>query len=88
MNKIFTQMRRLVPMLMFASFMMASSLHAQELDKSKYRTYDGTSNNVANPEWGSVGEALRFMVPPAYADGGAVVMGQCQSEGFAVITNR
>uniref|UniRef100_A0A0A9Z8J0 Chorion peroxidase n=1 Tax=Lygus hesperus TaxID=30085 RepID=A0A0A9Z8J0_LYGHE len=36
---------------------------------SKYRSYDGSCNNLRNPEWGAVGTALQRILPPKYADG-------------------
>ncbi|MGD9723015.1 MAG: peroxidase family protein [Pirellulales bacterium] len=39
------------------------------------RTYDGTLNNLANPEWGSTGEALVRTVAAEYADGLAAPAG-------------
>lgn len=33
------------------------------------RTYDGTGNNLVQPEWGSTGEQLLRRSPAAYADG-------------------
>lgn len=33
------------------------------------RSYDGTNNNVANPNWGSVGEPLQRIGTPNYIDG-------------------
>ncbi|KAG8176700.1 hypothetical protein JTE90_003836 [Oedothorax gibbosus] len=33
---------------------------------AKYRTADGTCNNLARPEWGSVGHCLRRILPPRY----------------------
>src|SRR5262249_11770950 len=34
-----------------------------------FRSIDGTGNNVANPDWGSTGEALLRIGPIRYADG-------------------
>src|SRR5262249_37365132 len=34
-----------------------------------FRSYDGTGNNAAHPEWGSTGEALLRKGPIRYADG-------------------
>ncbi|KAJ1521037.1 hypothetical protein ONE63_002748 [Megalurothrips usitatus] len=35
----------------------------------KYRTADGTCNNVVNSRWGSTGSALQRLLPPRYGDG-------------------
>src|SRR5262245_48228860 len=32
-------------------------------------TFDGTGNNLANPQWGSTDEPLIRLTPSAYADG-------------------
>uniref|UniRef100_A0A336LIY5 CSON007160 protein n=2 Tax=Culicoides sonorensis TaxID=179676 RepID=A0A336LIY5_CULSO len=37
--------------------------------QNMYRTYDGTCNNVENPNWGSIGDAFLRIVPPRYSDG-------------------
>src|SRR5262245_43092070 len=34
-----------------------------------FRTFDGTCNNLAHPEWGSANVALLRKAPAAYADG-------------------
>lgn len=35
----------------------------------KYRSVDGTCNNVKNPGWGSAGSSMQRILPPAYEDG-------------------
>ncbi|XP_068624783.1 peroxidase-like [Battus philenor] len=37
--------------------------------KSKYRTIDGTSNNVKHPGWGRAGAPFSRIAPPRYSDG-------------------
>ena len=39
------------------------------LDNREIRTYDGSNNNVANPNWGSTFIHLQRLAPSAYADG-------------------
>lgn len=36
---------------------------------SKYRSYDGSCNNLQNPDWGAAGTALQRILPPKYTDG-------------------
>lgn len=44
------------------------SLTAQPLDVQLYRTYDGSQNNLNNPEWGAAHTNLRISGPLGYAD--------------------
>lgn len=39
------------------------------LDNREVRTYDGSNNNIANPDWGSTFIHLQRLAPSAYADG-------------------
>ncbi|KAL1122728.1 hypothetical protein AAG570_003055 [Ranatra chinensis] len=36
---------------------------------TKYRTQDGSCNNLRNPHWGQAGTALQRILPPKYNDG-------------------
>ena len=36
---------------------------------AKYRTFDGTCNNLRVPKWGSAGTPLQRIIPNAYSDG-------------------
>lgn len=38
-------------------------------DPSKYRTYDGSCNNVKNPRWGTAMTQFRRILNPDYCDG-------------------
>lgn len=59
-------MKRLLPIILFVAF--ASTLFGQEIDISKYRTIDGSHNNLTHTNWGAAGENLELMVPLAYSD--------------------
>lgn len=39
------------------------------LDPLTYRSFDGGSNNLSNPDWGKAGTQLRRLLEPDYADG-------------------
>lgn len=60
-------MIRLLPVFVLVAF--ATALAGQEVDINKYRTIDGTFNNLNNTSWGSAGEDLKLIVPLAYSDG-------------------
>ncbi len=49
--------------LVFTLAFFVTALLAQEV-----RTYDGSSNNLNNPNWGATHTALARLAPPAYAD--------------------
>ncbi len=36
---------------------------------AKFRTFEGTCNNLKTPKWGSAGTPLQRVLPNAYADG-------------------
>src|SRR6056297_3342585 len=59
-------MKRLLPIILFVAF--ANTLFGQEIDISKYRTIDGSHNNLTHTNWGAAGENLELMVPLAYSD--------------------
>uniref|UniRef100_A0A1W7R9Z5 Peroxidase n=1 Tax=Hadrurus spadix TaxID=141984 RepID=A0A1W7R9Z5_9SCOR len=40
-----------------------------QCQESRYRTFDGSCNNLRNPSWGRSFICLRRILPPAYADG-------------------
>ena len=68
-------MRRLLPVFIIICSISASTMVAQEVDITKYRTIDGTHNNVENSTWGSAGENLQFLIPPSYPDGMSAPVG-------------
>ena len=52
-------------LLLLTTFSMSlATLFSQE-----YRTFDGTGNNIENPEWGAAHTQLQRIVPNDYADG-------------------
>uniref|UniRef100_A0A0R3S4L5 Peroxidase-like n=1 Tax=Elaeophora elaphi TaxID=1147741 RepID=A0A0R3S4L5_9BILA len=44
-------------------------LHKIECSNSKYRTIDGTCNNIMQPTWGASGTPMQRIIEPFYADG-------------------
>lgn len=48
------------------------------------RSYDGTGNNIANPEWGSTGEQLLRRSPATYADGVSAASGADRPSAWLV----
>ncbi|XP_026480513.1 LOW QUALITY PROTEIN: dual oxidase-like [Ctenocephalides felis] len=46
------------------------------LSNTEKQRYDGWYNNLAHPDWGSVGSHLTRKTPPAYADGVYALAGQ------------
>src|SRR5262249_60790024 len=53
-----------------------------------FRTFDGTCNNLAHPEWGSAGVALLRQAPSAYADGiSSPTVGNPARPGARAISN-
>lgn len=51
------------------------------------RTFDGSGNNLRNPDWGRAGVAFLRRVPAAYADGRAAPSGPARP-GARVVSNR
>lgn len=48
------------------------------VDTREVRTYDGTSNNIANTEWGSTFIHLQRLAPSAYSDGVSALAGSAR----------
>ena len=44
-------------------------------ENDRFRSIDGTGNNQANPDWGSVGVSLLRLAPAAYSDGASAPSG-------------
>lgn len=40
---------------------------------SRFRTIDGSCNNLQRPEWGQINTALQRIIPPKYGDGKLLV---------------
>ena len=55
-------MKRHITLLLTCTFFV-TALYAQEV-----RTYDGSNNNLNNPEWGATHTQLSRIVPAVYAD--------------------
>lgn len=54
----------------FAFFVFLSSWgYAQNINHQLYRTFDGTYNNLQNPNWGAAGVPLTRLTHSAYSDG-------------------
>lgn len=68
-------MRRFLLLLTFLFLVFGSFVYGQEVDVTRYRTIDGTQNNLINPNWGAVGDNLALMVPLAYEDSMAAPAG-------------
>lgn len=47
-------------------------------DGREVRTYDGTNNNVANPDWGGTFIHLQRLTPSAYSDGVSALAGSAR----------
>ncbi len=58
--------KRLLLSFILVSFSLYS--FAQISDTDNYRTYDGSANNLVEPQWGAVGSNLLRLVSTAYAD--------------------
>jgi peroxidase len=41
----------------------------QKCELKRFRNYDGTCNNLDNPNWGAISAPFRRLIPPDYADG-------------------
>lgn len=58
-----------------ASASLALPLHPSALpildlsNPSTYRSFDGSANNLSNPDWGRAGTQLRRLLEPGYTDG-------------------
>ncbi len=62
MNRLLQAMKKQI-ILAFALLFISGSFFAQEI-----RTYDGSSNNLANPHWGATFSQLSRLVPANYED--------------------
>ena len=50
----------------------------------KYRTFDGTCNNLQNPMWGSSLTPLNRLLRPAYENGFNTPVGKCHLSNLAI----
>lgn len=57
------------PLHLFILLVFSSSLSSQTIDIQRYRTYDGSYNNLQHPEWGAAGTNLLRPEGIAYSDG-------------------
>lgn len=57
------------PLHLIILLILPFSLSAQTVDFQLYRTYDGSHNNLDNPDWGAAGSNLLRVSPARYADG-------------------
>jgi hypothetical protein len=55
-------------LLTFIVLLFFRAASAQQMDIQNYRTYNGTGNNLAFPEWGAAGENLLRVTDIGYAD--------------------
>jgi len=59
-----------IGLVLSVSFLLGNTVLAQDLDRNLYRTFDGTYNNLQNPEWGSTFENLLLITNQmGYSDG-------------------
>lgn len=63
------------PLLLIACAFFSISAFSQAIDSIKNRTYDGSYNNLSNPDWGAVGSNLLRLAPADYSDGMAAPNG-------------
>ncbi|MCG8331460.1 MAG: T9SS type A sorting domain-containing protein [Chitinophagales bacterium] len=54
------------PLLLIFFFSMSITLMAQDIDVQNYRTYDGSSNNLTNTDWGATGTNLELATDVGY----------------------
>ena len=55
-------------LLLFSFSLLQFGLFSQDLDVQNYRTYDGTSNNLENSDWGAAGINLLRVTEIGYTD--------------------
>lgn len=58
-------------LLLFAFLLVVSTIQFGfgQADDSRYRTIDGSQNNLSNPDWGAANTRLLRIAPVGYADG-------------------
>lgn len=54
---------------LLASVLIFNGINASATSLDEYRSYDGTGNNLVQPQFGAVGGKLLRLVAPAYSDG-------------------
>ena len=66
--KIITMYRKLLLIIVINGFLLVQGISQSAVD-NKFRTIDGTFNNISNPSWGATGSNLVRLGKASYQDG-------------------